>query len=138
MSVEFHFNTKPQFVKRNNVTILGLYTEEKLARKMTKSYQVLRRPPGLTIDACAYDANVAGKDDWTIVFDISDSRRFWIPVTDFERYRKPIDRGQGQQYVIEFKYLHRDNELNDANITNPINPPDRPKTPQLAFNFGGL
>ncbi|MGA2367896.1 MAG: hypothetical protein ABSF74_04930 [Dehalococcoidia bacterium] len=136
--VKFHFNTKPQFIKRNRHTILGIYPKEKLARKMTKSHQVLRRPPGLTIDAEAYDANVVGKVDWTIIFDISDGRRFWIAVPEFDRYKRFIDRGQGPQLLIEFKYLHRDNELNDANITNPVNLPDKPETPQLAFNFGGL
>jgi hypothetical protein len=125
-------------VKRNRHTILGLYPEEKLARKMTKSYQVLRRPPGLTVDADAYDTNVAGKADWTVVFEISDGCRYWIPVPEFERNKKFIDRGQGLQYCIEFKYLHRDGQLDNAFNDNLLNRPAKPQSPQLAFNFGGI
>jgi hypothetical protein len=135
MFAEFHFNTKPQFVKRKGVTILGLYSTEKLARKMTKSNQVLRRPPGLTIDAEAYGTNVAGKADWYMVFDISDGRRYWITVPEFDLNKKLIDRGQGQQWVIEFRYLHRDDEdIDDLDI--PVIG-GKSKSPQLSFSFGG-
>ena len=139
MSVEFHFNTNPQFVKRNGVTILGLYANEKLARKMIKDYQVLRRPPGLTIDAEAYDANVAGKTDWSIVFDISDGRRYFITVPEFDRHKRFIDRGQGLQWLIEFKYLHRDGDdgpFTSFGSTCIAAKPDKPKAPQLTL-FGG-
>jgi len=136
--VKFYFNTTPQLFKRNRHTILGVYPEEKLVRKMTKDSQVLRRPPGLTIDAEAYDANAAGKVDWSIVFDVADGRRYWITVLEFDRHKKFIDRGQGPQWLIEFKYLRRDGDSDHPFNDDVYDPTVEPKTPQLAFNFGGI
>jgi hypothetical protein len=137
METEFKFTTKPEFVKRNGVTILGLYPDEGLVRKMIKSHHVLRRPPGLTIDASAYASHVEGKTDWTIVFDISDGRRFWITVPEFDRHRKWINRGQGEQHCIEFKYLHRGGDLGLPFNDNLPNQSAKRKGSQLQFNFEG-
>jgi hypothetical protein len=114
---ENYFITKPTFIKRNNRKILGLYPVEKLARKMTKSKHILQRPPGLTIDAETYDLHLSDKADWTIIFEIDDGSHYWITVPEFNLHKQWINRGQGSQYVIQFKYLHRDDVGKDAIIS---------------------
>jgi hypothetical protein len=140
MITNTQFSTPATLVKRNRITILGLYTEEKLARKMTKSHHILQRPPGLTIDAEAYNQHLADKDDWTIIFEIDDGRRFWVTVPEFNLHKRWISRGQGDQYVIQFKYLHRDDDTSAAILSsgtgNPAQP-DKPKYLQLSL-FGGV
>ena len=131
-----NFTTKPTFVKRNNRKILGLYHDEKLARKITQAKHILQRPPGLTIDAETYDLNLANKDGWTVIFEIDDGRRYWITVPEFDLHKQWINRGQGPQWVIEFKYLHRDDNSGpftpSGNISKTIMP-DKPKSPQLSL-----
>jgi len=116
-----YFTTPVTFVKMGGRKILGLYPEEKLARKMTQAKHVLKRPPGLTIDAKAYDQHLADKDDWKIIFEIDDGRRYWITVPEFNEHKKWISRGRGDQYVSQFKYLHRDGD--DGIETSSYRPP---------------
>ena len=131
-----NFNTKATLIKRNGRKILGLYPIEKLARKMTQAKHVLQRPPGLTIDAATYDQHLAVKDDWTIVFEIDDGRLYWISVPEFNQHKLWISRGRGPQWVIQFKYLHRDGEdgtfTHSSCIRNSMTP-DKPKAPQLSL-----
>jgi len=134
-----YFNTKPEFVRRQGRKILGLYLEEKLARKMTQTNHVLKRPPGLTIDAGAYDLHIASNLDWKVIFDIDDGRRYWITVPKFNQHKLWIDRGQGPQYVIQFKHLHREGDSGSSIDYGSANPPiklDKPRSSQLSL-FGG-
>jgi len=140
MPVDVDFTTKPTIIKRNNRKILGLYPEEKLARKMTKANHVLRVPrPGLSIDAETYNLHLADKDDWRIIFEIDDGRRFWTNVPEFIQRKHYIDRGQGKQVVIDLVDLHRDDDSGpftpSGSTCNPM-PPEKPKAPQLSL-FGG-
>ncbi len=135
-----YFATNAILVKRNNHKILGLYPEEKLARKMTQAKHVLQRPPGLTIDAETYNQHLADKDDWRIIFEIDDGRGYWITVPEFNQRKRWINRGQGPQYVIEFKYLHHDGDTGPFTPfggTSSAMPPVKPKSPQLSL-FGGV
>jgi hypothetical protein len=134
-----NFSTKPKFVRRQGRKILGFYPEEKLARKMTQANHILQRPPGLTIDAGAYDLHIASNLDWKVIFEIDDGRSYWITVPEFNQHKLWIDRGQGPQYVIQFKHLHRDGDSGssiDYGSTNPPIKPDKPRSSQLSL-FGG-
>jgi hypothetical protein len=134
-----YFSTKPEFVRRQGRKILGLYPKEKLARKMTLSNHVLRRPPGLTIDAGAYNLHIANNLDWKVIFEIDDGRSYWITVPEFNQHKQWIDRGQGPQYVIQFKYLHRDGDNGssiDYSSACPTINMEKPRSSQLSL-FGG-
>ena len=136
MPVNCNFTTNPTFVKRDNRKILGLYPEEKLARKMTQAKHVLHRPPGLTIDAETYNLHLADKDDWRIIFEIDDGRRYWITVPEFNLHKQWISRGQGPQWVIQFKHLHRDDDSGPFTSSCSGGTPfmaDKPKAPQLSL-----
>ena len=133
------FNTKPTLIKRSGRKILGLYPAEKLARKMTQANHVLHRPAGLTIDAGAYNLYIASNLDWKVVFEINDGRSYWISVPEFNQHKLWIDRGQGPQYVIQFKYLHLDGDSGASIDYGSACPPiklDKPRSSQLSL-FGG-
>ena len=137
--IKDNFTTKPTFVKRDNRKILGLYPKEKLARKMTQANHVLQRPHGLTTDAGAYDLYIANNLDWKVIFEIDDGRSYWITVPEFNQHKLWIDRGQGPQYVIQFKYLHRDGDSVSSIDYSSACPPiklDKPRSSQLSL-FGG-
>jgi hypothetical protein len=135
-----YFNTNPILIKRQGRKILGLYPAEKLARKMTKASHVLRVPrPGLSIDAETYNLHLADKDDWHIIFEIDDGRRFWITVPEFNQRKHYIDRGQGKQVVIDLIDLHRDDDDGSSCVSlkdaTPA-PVKSSKSQQLSL-FGG-
>lgn len=138
--VKVNFITKPTLVKRNGVTILGLYPDEKLARKMTKANHVLRVPrAGLTIDAETYEKELSNKYDWSVIFEIDDGRHFCITVPEFNQRKHYIDRGQGKQVVVDLVDLHHDVDcrpLTTASNYNNFSQPAKPPSPQLCL-FGG-
>ena len=144
MPVDIKFTTKPQLIKRNGRKILGIYPQEKLARKITQVKHVVRVPqPSLTIDAVTYDRELANKLDWCIIFEIDDGRQYWITIPEFNQYKKFLDRGQGAQWRIEINRLHCDGDdagrfTNTSYTNTPVKSPEKPKTPQLGFNLGGI
>jgi len=108
MWVSTYFTTSPQLIKRNRVTILGLYPEEKLVRKMVKAGHVVRIPePSFTIDAETYDREVSVNLEWRIIFCVDDGRRYLISVPDFNQYKSYMNRGRGDQWRIPLKRLTR-------------------------------
>lgn len=107
---------------------------------MTKSTQTLRKPAGLTIDKTLYD-QLRGQADY-VYFEISDGRNYYIETALLDQIVTIINRGQGVQLAIRYKYLHHLNENgndeDDRHTYDTLKSPYSPKTPQLAFNFGDL
>jgi len=133
MTVEFHFNTPVNIIKRGRFTLFGLYPEEDTALKHVQAGNVLRKPPDcVTVDQEGYETYINGQLTW-LVFNVYERGMFYIRTSDFNRYRKPLNRGMGWQWYISLsrccpvgqEYPDQKNTSGSGKIQ-----------PQLAFNFG--
>ncbi len=80
--------------------VIGYIEGDRFIKHVVGSKHRLKVPPAWAIDADAFDNIIRGAVAELVILDTEDGSRYAIPVPDFDRLKRGMDRGHGRQYFV--------------------------------------